>query len=47
MDARVRVQDLLQAEFLGERKAPTMQEILELIPAEKRVLIEIVEPQDG
>lgn len=29
----------LIAEHKGERKAPTMQEILELIPAEKRIVM--------
>lgn len=31
--------DKLKQEFLGDRPAPTMQEILELIPAEKRVVL--------
>ena len=29
----------LAAEFLGEKEPPTMDEIIDLIPAEKRVLI--------
>ena len=28
-------------EFLGERDAPTMQEIIDLIPAEKRIIVEV------
>lgn len=31
--------DDLVREFLGEKSAPTMQEILELIPAEKRIVV--------
>ena len=31
--------DGLVAEFLGERTAPTMQEIIELIPEHKRIVI--------
>ena len=31
--------DTLKAELRGERPAPTMQEIVDLIPADKRVLI--------
>lgn len=31
--------DGLRKEFLGERAAPTMQEILDLIPEEKRIVI--------
>ena len=29
----------LQQEFLGKRKAPSFQEIIELIPEDKRILI--------
>ena len=31
--------DGLVAEFLGDRTPPTMQEIIELIPADKRIVI--------
>ena len=31
----------LQLEFLGEKPAPTMIEILEMIPKEKRIVVEI------
>lgn len=31
--------DHLRREFLGDRPAPTMQEIINLIPASKRILI--------
>lgn len=31
--------DGIIAEFLGEREAPTMTEIMELIPAENRVIV--------
>jgi hypothetical protein len=31
--------DGIMLEFLGEKDAPTMDEIVELIPAEKRILI--------
>ncbi len=31
--------DLLQKEFLKERPAPSLAEIMDLIPAEKRVLV--------
>lgn len=34
----------LKKEFLGERSAPTMEEIINLIPADKRVIIEDVTP---
>lgn len=33
----------LRAEFLGERPKPTMQEIIEQIPAEKRILFVVPE----
>jgi len=36
--------DSLMAEFLGERPAPSMQDILDLIPPEKRILIQHVRP---
>ncbi len=32
-------QKALQQEYLGERKAPSMQEIIEMIPADKRVIV--------
>ncbi len=38
--------DNLRREFLGESTAPTMQEIIELIPAEKRVLIVVGKTED-
>ncbi len=31
----------LRAEFLGDKRAPTFEEIVELIPAEKRLIIGI------
>jgi hypothetical protein len=31
--------DALKAEFLGEKKPPTLEEIINMIPAEKRILI--------
>jgi hypothetical protein len=31
--------DGLKAEFLGEKKAPTLKEIIELIPKEKRIIL--------
>lgn len=31
--------DSLRAEFLGKKKSPTFQEILDLIPQEKRILV--------
>ena len=33
--------DLLVREYLGIRPAPTMQEIIDLIPAEKRIVIQL------
>lgn len=33
--------DGLVQEFLGERDAPTMQEILDLIPPEKRLVVDL------
>ena len=33
--------DGLQKEFLGEKQAPTMEEILELIPKDKIIIVEI------
>jgi len=33
----------VRQEFLGERDAPTLQEILELIPEEKRIVIDLRE----
>lgn len=33
--------DGLRKEFLGERAAPTFEEICDLIPAEKRVVIKV------
>ena len=33
--------DGIVAEFLGEKQPPTMQEIIDLIPAEKRIVIEV------
>lgn len=33
-------QEALQKEFLKERPAPTFEEILNLIPAEKRIIIQ-------
>lgn len=38
--------DGLVAEFLGERKAPTMDQIIELIPTEKRLVL-ISKPFSG
>lgn len=35
--------DTLKAEFLGDRPVPTMQEILDLIPADKRIIL-MLEP---
>jgi len=32
--------DGIALEFLGEKDAPTMDEIIELIPAEKRILVQ-------
>ena len=32
-------QEALRKEFLGDKSAPTMQEIIEMIPAEKRIII--------
>lgn len=32
--------DSLKKEFLGQKKAPTLQEIIELIPEEKRIIIQ-------
>lgn len=31
--------DALKAEFLGEKEPPTLEEIINMIPAEKRILI--------
>lgn len=31
----------LEAEFLGQRRPPTTLEILDLIPVEKRILVEV------
>lgn len=36
--------DLLREELRGERPAPTMQEILDLIPEEKRILL-VLDPE--
>ena len=36
----------IQQEYLGERSQPTFQEILNLIPEEKRILI-LIEKEDG
>lgn len=36
--------DGLVKEFLGEQGPPTMQQIIDLIPAEKRVVISLEEP---
>ena len=33
--------DGIMAEFLGEKLAPTLEEIIDLIPAEKRILIQM------
>jgi hypothetical protein len=33
--------ELLRKEFLGDRPAPTMIEIIEMIPAEKRIILEL------
>lgn len=33
--------DGLISEMLGDRKAPTLQEIIDLIPAEKRIVIQL------
>ena len=33
--------DGLQKELLGEKQAPTMEEILELIPKDKTIIVEI------
>lgn len=33
--------DGLCKEFLGEKEAPTLQEIIEMIPAEKRIILTV------
>jgi hypothetical protein len=33
--------DLLRAEFLGDRPRPTFEDILNLIPAEKRIVVSL------
>ena len=33
--------DLLQREFLGDRSPPTMTEIVEMIPREKRIILKL------
>jgi hypothetical protein len=33
--------DLLLAEVIGKREPPTLQEIIDLIPAEKRIVVRI------
>jgi hypothetical protein len=35
--------DRLRAELAGTRVAPTMQDIIELVPAEKRIVVELPE----
>lgn len=39
--------DGLIAEFLGERAAPTLAEIIDLIPPEKRIVIAVESETDG
>ena len=33
--------DRIVAEFLGQKPAPTLEEIIDLIPAEKRILVQM------
>ena len=34
--------DGIKAEIMGEKEAPTMNEIIEMIPASKRMIVEVV-----
>lgn len=36
----------LKKEFLGEKPAPTMDEILDMIPADKRIILNLTESED-
>ena len=37
--------DSLRAEYLGEKQPPTLDEIINLIPEEKRIVIDLNDPQ--
>ena len=39
--------DTLKAELLGEKEPPTLEEIINMIPAEKRLLIGDFEPEQA
>lgn len=39
--------DALKAEFIGEKEPPTLEEIINMIPEEKRILIGDFEPEQA